>query len=156
MGKMRSSRPKREVLLVAFLSIVGCSSTSTSPSSATFPADPLSTFTSDSGHYRVRLWTAPSQPPSRGINQVKLEVTDAATTVPAENLTLAIVPWMPAMGHGTATVPTVSPQGEGVYIVQNVDFFMASTWQLRIDFTAEAVDGSAGVTDSATPSFDIP
>ena len=153
---MRSECQKRRLLLLAILMIVGCSSTSVPAAGGAFPSAPLSTFATDSEHFQVKLWTAPTQPPSRGINEVKLEVTDATTAAAADNLAIVIVPWMPAMGHGTATAPTVSPQGQGVYIAQNVDFFMASTWQLRIDFTAEAVDGSAGVTDSATPTFDIP
>jgi hypothetical protein len=104
----------------------------------------------------VRLWTAPTQPPSRGINDVKLEVTDSKSNEFADNLDIAIVPWMPAMGHGASLVPTVSPQGHGVYIAQNVEFSMPAAWQLRISFAFEAIDGSAGVTDSATPTFDIP
>jgi hypothetical protein len=63
---------------------------------------------------------------------------------------------MPAMGHGTSLVPTVTSQQDGVYIADNIDFFMPASWQLRITFSAEHSDGSAGATDSATPAFDIP
>jgi hypothetical protein len=153
---MRINCLKKGVSLLTTYVIVACSSTSSSPANGSFPAAPVSAFASDSGHYQVKLWTAPTQPPSRGINEVKLEVTDAMTTEAADNLAVVVVPWMPAMGHGTSIVPTVSPQGRGIYIAQNVDFYMPSTWQLRLDFAAEAVDGSAGATDSATPTFDIP
>lgn len=146
---------KSLLVAVALAPLVGCSSAKANASSATFPAAAYATFTTNSGVFNVSLWTAPEQPPSRGVNRVKLEVTDAATESPMSGLDIAVVPWMPAMGHGTSVVPTVTDEGGGVYIADNVNFFMPANWQLRMTFSSHA-DGAMGVTDSATPSFDIP
>lgn len=153
---MGSFSPKSSAILAAVVIAVGCGSSQSPTSSGTFQANPYTTFVTDAGEFQVNLWTAPEQPPTRGINRVKLNVSDAKTDVPADDLTIVLVPWMPAMGHGASIVPTVTPAGAGVYIAENVDFFMPASWQLRISLTAQGGDGSAGVTDSATPLFDIP
>jgi len=134
---------------------LGCSSSQSNTSTASFHTAPYSIFMSDKGVFSVSLWTAPEQPPARGVNRVKLDISDAATGAPANGLSIAIVPWMPAMGHGTSEVPTVLEQGSGIYIASNVNFFMPASWQLRMAFSTNE-DGSTGVTDSATPTFDIP
>ncbi len=113
------------------------------------------TVVSDSGKLSLSLWTAPKQPPSRGVNRVKLEVSDSLTAAPVGGLAVSIVPWMPSMGHGTSVVPTVVEQGSGVYVADNVNFIMPASWQLRIALSSGA-DAATEVTDSATPSFDIP
>jgi hypothetical protein len=134
--------------------LIGCSSPPAGSSSGDFPLAPYTTFTTDQGEFSVALWTAPSQPPSRGVNRVKLAVADATTGTPQSALDIGIVPWMPAMGHGTSVVPTVTEQSDGVYVAENVNFFMAGNWQLRITFSSQG-DGATGVTDGATPTFDI-
>ena len=53
---------------------------------------------------------------------------------------------MPAMGHGTTVVPSVSPAGEGVYDLSNVYLYMAGQWQLRTSM-------SGGASDSAAPDL---
>ena len=121
-----------------------CSSGSTGQ--ASFPADPFSTSTTDSGGLRVELRTSP-QPPARGTIEAQLVVTRVADESPVDGLTLAIQPWMPAMNHG-AIAPTVVPQGDGKYLVTELDLFMPGHWQLRT-----AVSGP--MTDHVTPAFDI-
>jgi hypothetical protein len=139
----------------ALAAVYGCSSSQVSSSSGAFPAEPFMALPTDSGKFSLSLWTAPEQPPSRGVNRVKLEVTDAITATPVDGLAVSIVPWMPSMGHGTSVVPSVAEQGNGVYIADNVNFIMPARWQLRITFSSGA-DAATGATDSATPSFDIP
>jgi hypothetical protein len=54
---------------------------------------------------------------------------------------------MPAMNHG-AIAPTIEAQGDGTYLVTDLDIYMAGHWELRT-----SVSGPA--TDHVTPSFDI-
>ena len=56
---------------------------------------------------------------------------------------------MPSMDHGTALVPTVAAQGQGVYDITNVDLFMSGTWDLELAF-------SGPVVDHAVVEFSIP
>jgi hypothetical protein len=53
------------------------------------------------------------------------------------------------MGHGAPLTPNVSEDSPGTYVVGDVDFFMAGTWELRTSI-------SGPVTDHASPSFQIP
>ncbi len=93
--------------------------------------------------------TAPQQPPSRGLQEVELAVTDASTGAPETGLVLDVLPWMPAMGHGASIVTSVREDSPGIYVVTDVDLFMAGTWELRTNV-------SGAVTDYAAPSFEIP
>jgi hypothetical protein len=121
-----------------------CSSTSAGPPS--FPADPLLSSITDSGALRVELRTSP-QPPARGTLAAQLVVTRVADGTTVDGLTLAIQPWMPAMNHGAIT-PTIEAQGDGKYLVTELDMFMPGHWELRT-----SVSGPA--TDHVTPSYDI-
>ena len=126
------------------IACAACSSGSTGP--ASFPADAFSTSTTDSGALRVELRTSP-QPPARGTIEAQFVVTKMADGSPVDGLTLAVQPWMPAMNHG-AIAPTVTPEGEGKYLVTELDVFMPGHWELRT-----AVSGP--MTDHVTPAFDI-
>jgi hypothetical protein len=53
------------------------------------------------------------------------------------------------MGHGASLIPIVAEDPPGTYVVRDVDFFMAGTWELRTSI-------SGPVTDHAAPSFQIP
>jgi hypothetical protein len=114
---------------------------------ATFPADPYSTTPGDLGALVVAVRTSP-QPPSRGTNDVELTVTSAASGAPVDGLTVDVEPWMPAMGHGTAT-PTVTANGSGVYLVSEVYLYMPGTWLLRTTFSGE-------VSDHVEPQLTVP
>src|SRR5215467_10646134 len=104
------------VLLLAALGAASCACSSGSAGgTGSFPAAPLVTVTGDSGRLRIALWTEPSQPPQRGTNSVKLTVTDATTGAAIDGLALDVVPWMPAMAHGTSLTPSVAAQGAGTY-----------------------------------------
>ncbi len=122
----------------------------TAPAGESFPDAALVTLPSDSGGRTVEVRTSPEQPPGRGVSSVQLVIRDAGGA-PVEGLALKVGPWMPEMGHGTSVVPTVTPQGHGVYLVSNVYFFMPGDWQLRTDVAAP---GSP--TDHVTADFQIP
>ncbi len=110
-----------------------------------FGTTPLVTVTSASGALQLDVFTNP-QPPTDGNVEVRYVITDVGSAQPAEGLSLAVVPWMPAMGHGTSVVPVVSAAGAGVYNLTNVYLFMPGQWQLRT-----AISG--GATDSAAPDL---
>ena len=91
-------------------------------------------------------WTNVQALRTRGI-EAQLVVTRVADESPVDGLTLSIQPWMPAMNHG-AIAPTVVAQGDGKYLVTELDLFMPGHWQLRTAF-------SGPMTDHVTPAFDI-
>jgi hypothetical protein len=138
---MRSRRFLQAAVLAA---CAGCSS-GTGPS-AGFPAAPFSTIMTDSGTMRVEVRTSP-QPPSRGGIDAELTITDASTGAPRDGLTLQIRPWMPAMNHG-AIQATVTPEGDGKYLVTEVSLYMAGLWELRTTI-------SGPVSDHVAPQFEI-
>ncbi|MBS2032750.1 MAG: FixH family protein [Deltaproteobacteria bacterium] len=113
-----------------------------------FPATALLTLAGDTGALSVAVRTSP-QPPIRGVNQIQLTVTAADGGAPVDGLTVTVDPWMPIMGHGSATTPTVTPQGSGVYDVTDVYMAMPGTWELRTSFSGPA-------TDNVTAQFQIP
>lgn len=136
------------VTIFALLVLTACSSAS-SGSTENFPADAYTTGATDSGKYKVEIRTSPAQPPSPGTLSVDLAVFDATTNAPVEGLGLDVVPWMPAMGHGTSVTPNVTEKGGGHYVADNVSLFMQGDWQLRLTLTKTA-------DDHATISVDVP
>jgi hypothetical protein len=103
---------------------------------------------SDSGQQHVDVRTAPQQPPTRGIVEMQLTITDATTGDPQAGLALKIVPWMPAMGHGTSVTPTVVESAPGIYDLENLVLFMPGVWQIRTELDGPAVT-------HVTPTLDV-
>jgi hypothetical protein len=103
--------------------------------------------TSGTGAYDVTV-LAHSPMPVRGNHTVQLVVTTSGA--PADDLALTIVPWMPAMGHGTSVQPTVTPLGGGAYQLDDVDLFMAGLWELRTTIASPKPDA-----DYVAPSFAV-
>lgn len=135
------------VSLLVSSRLPACSSASPSPAQATFPNDPYVEVTSASANLRVAVRTSP-QPPPRGTFAVKMTITDRSGA-PVEGLSLDVVPWMVAHGHGTAIKPSVTPDGPGEYLVSDVNLFMPGTWELRTSITGR-------VTDHVAPALAIP
>jgi len=107
---------------------------------------------SDGHLFEIAIRSSP-QPPALG--QVNFEFTvTTADGAPAGGLTLSAVPWMPQMGHGAPTAPTITDRGGGVFWVAGVSFFMAGEWELRTTLTGSADGGS--ISDTAEPGFQIP
>jgi hypothetical protein len=136
--------------LAGLLCLVGCSSAD----SAAHPvgdAGPFGTITSESGALRIAARTGPDQPPTRGLSTVELDIADAQSGEPKDGLELMVLPWMPAMGHGTAVKPKLEAVGGGRYLVSNVNMYMGGAWDLRIAITT----GDAEPADRATLHFQI-
>lgn len=104
------------------------------------------TVASSSGQLGVGVRWSPN-PPAIGLAASELTITDAGGA-PATGLTLTVLPWMPAHGHGTSTMPAVSETAPGVYVATPIDFYMAGQWELRTTI-AGAVD------DTVTPAIEL-
>src|SRR5271170_892144 len=104
-------------------SAIGLACGSSTNSQQGFAATPLVTVPSTSGALQLAVYTNP-QPPTDGDLAVRYVITDVASSQPVDGLSLAVVPWMPVMGHGTSVVPSVSASGGGVYNLTSVYLFM--------------------------------
>ncbi len=142
---------------VGSILIAGCGSSEAAPSSggssgdggaSAFPSSALAVITTDGGKMRISIRSAPYQPPIAGLESLELIVTDASTGAPIDGLSIAMTPWMPAMGHGADTTPVVTAFGQGRYVVAELSLFMPGQWQLRTQF-------SGPVTDSVEPTFTV-
>ncbi|HUB09665.1 MAG TPA: FixH family protein [Myxococcales bacterium] len=147
--------PRSATLLLVLGAAAACGGTgaaapdagATDGGGCAFPAQPFQTVSSASGQLSIELRSCPVQPPTAGENTIEYTITDASGA-PQDGLTLGIVPWMPAMDHGTSAKPIITDQGDGVYVVQNVYLFMSGEWQLQTSI-------SGPLTDSATPTIQI-
>ena len=115
---------------VAALAAAGCGGQPATPDppALEFPGRAGADGASASGQLTVAVWWSPAQP-TVGYDAAQLAITDA-TGAPVTGLTLTIVPWMPAHGHGASVAPTVSETMPGVYVATPLDFFMAGHWEL--------------------------
>jgi hypothetical protein len=127
--------------------MLGCAETRPAESH-TFPVEPLVVVMSRSGELELTAWTAPLQPPTRGMCSVKLAIEQVGSGAAVSGLELEVVPEMPSMGHGTPTVPKSAETGPGTYRVTDVNLFMAGRWDLRITL-------SGAREDYATISVDV-
>ena len=84
----------------------------------------------------------------RGQNVGQFVVTDASG-LPVDGLSLKVMPWMPADGHGTSVQPAITSTEVGVFIANPLYLFMAGEWELRMTF-------EGGVSDTATATVAIP
>jgi hypothetical protein len=147
----------RVIVASTAISVAGCGQ----PSAPTAPAlvfagAPALTLASASGQLSIGIWWSPPQP-TVGYDATQLAITDT-TGAPVTGLTLAIIPWMPAHGHGASVVPTVSETAPGVYVATPLDFFMAGNWELMTAINRPTGDaGSAeAIDDSADPTLEVP
>ena len=103
-------------------------------------AGPVAVVMSDSEQLQIEVHTGPDQPPTRGVSVVELDISDAQSGDPVDGLALTVVPWMPAMGHGTSVKPQVEAMGDGVYLVSRVNMYMGGEWDLRTSISGTLVD----------------
>ncbi len=89
----------------------------------------LFTLPTESGAWQAAIWTFP-QPPAKGQSDVLYRVTDSAGGA-VDDLTLTVVPWMPAHGHGTSIAPIVTSDRDGRYLATPVNLYMAGRWELH-------------------------
>jgi YtkA-like len=132
--------------LALSLLALGCSSEPSSTAAsggaeAAFPAEPLTTVETKQGGLSIEVRTAPQQPPKRGVTDVELVVL-GADGEPVEGLDLAVQTWMPQMGHGASTKPSIEDMGGGHYVVSNVVFFMPGNWELRTSIAGAKNDSA--------------
>src|SRR5260221_9122655 len=118
------------------LACAGCSGSSVGPTDTT--------VTSNSGTLHVELNVLPQ----RGTNTAELTVTNVADGMARDDLTVAVVPFMPSMNHGSSA-PTVAPEGHGKYQITQLYLYMAGYWELRTSF-------SGPMNDHATLAVQIP
>ena len=145
------SHPLGLCVLLAAASLLGCGGAEPGPALPIldFPGPPAQSVTSASGLLTVDVRWSPN-PPGVGLDASELTVRDA-TDSPVAGLTLTVVPWMPAHGHGTSTKPAVSETGPGVYVVTPISFYMSGQWELRT-----TIAGTGAADDTATPSVALP
>jgi hypothetical protein len=127
----------------------GCSASAApeAPFDGGFPAAPFLTLPSQSGALSVELRSWP-QPPTLGLINAELTVTQADGGAPVDGLSVAIRPWMPAMDHG-AIRPTIVAEDGGRYAISNLDIYMQGEWQLQTTF-------SGATEDYVAPEFEVP
>jgi hypothetical protein len=142
-------RPSAVLAIFGLVLVASCSSAPSGSTAGDFPSQALTKVTSDGGTLAVEVRTAPSQPPTRGTLRVQLAVSDATSGAPVDGLDVAMVPWMPAMGHGSSIAPTVTAAGGGRYVVDDVSLFMPGRWELRTTLRGTATD------DVATAAIDV-
>jgi hypothetical protein len=133
-------------LVAGGATVVACGGGS---SDGTGGASPVATSTS--GALRATLRPS-SEPPPLGTQTVALDLVYLDGGAPATGLTLTVVPWMPAMEHGTSIVPTVSETTPGTYSIANAYLFMPGVWEMRTSIAATA----SAAADKVAPSLDVP
>jgi YtkA-like len=131
---------------VLAVSLSACSGANPRSGAPTFGAAPY--LSASGGQLLIEMRTFP-QPPERGTVAVQYTVTDTADGSLRDGLVIAVEPWMPYDNHGTSIVPTVTAEGQGKYLVENVDLFMGGRWELRT-----AVSGPVG--QNVSLAFDLP
>ncbi len=148
----------RLIVASAAIFVAGCGQPSAPSAPAlVFTGAPSLTVASGSGQLSIGVWWSPPQP-TVGYDATQLAITDT-TGAPVTGLTLAIIPWMPAHGHGASVLPTVSETAPGVYVATPLDFFMAGDWELMTAIV-RATDGgnsdAGAIDDSADPTLEVP
>jgi YtkA-like len=139
---------------------IACNSETATPVSAplVFEGSPAETMASVSGNLQIGVWWSPLQPVV-GYDATQFAISDA-TGAPVSGLTLTIVPWMPAHGHGASVQPTVTETAPGIYAATPLDFFMAGEWELRTSIASGVDGGGAGdaaiVADTFDPTINVP
>ena len=79
----------------------------------------------------VRIVEAAPAPPAKGMNEMTIEVVDAAGR-PVEGATLTLTAFMPDHGHGSAAAPVVTDEGAGLYTVDRIYLPMTGVWRLTV------------------------
>lgn len=86
------------------------------------------------GALSVRILESVPAPPAKTTNSVRVAIVDASNA-PVDGALVTLTPFMPDHGHGSAVVPVVTPQGGGIYLVDDVYLAMAGLWRFTISVT---------------------
>jgi hypothetical protein len=100
------------------------------------------------GKIATRLLSINPNPVDKGNNEWIIEVDDAKSGAPIDNLTITVTPFMPDHGHGSSIKPTVTPKGRGQYDITLLNLFMPGIWTITFSMLLPG-DG----TDAATYTF---
>jgi hypothetical protein len=126
------------ILMVGF---AGCtSSTEELSDNIAFASNKYQEVTSESGQLRIEIRTGPDQPPVRGEVAVQMVVYQVSDGSVMDGLQLDVIPWMPSMGHGTSAKPQVVSQGNGIYLLKNIQLYMAGQWELQVSISGKIND----------------
>ncbi|MFZ5479579.1 MAG: FixH family protein [Myxococcota bacterium] len=99
----------------------------------------------DAGLYDLVVAVAPDPPV---VGDASMEVLVTAEGSPIAGADVAIVPFMPSMGHGLSEEPVVDEVGDGTYEADWV-YPMAGEWEVTV--TVGADPG----TDTLTVTWDV-
>jgi hypothetical protein len=138
-------------LIVFLLAACGGEHTGTTSSGETVDAGPTVSCDSDprvdtyvanlvkssAAGMKVTLVASDPAPPIRGTNDWTLKVVDATGMPVTSDVT--IVPFMPDHGHGTSVKPTLLPQPDGSWKVDNLYFFMPGVWRITVTHASDSV-----------------
>jgi hypothetical protein len=80
----------------------------------------------------------------QGLNDWSVRVRDASGTPLAGTLTLKSI--MPDHGHGSPTIATITPNGDGTYAISGINLSMRGVWQITLTIAASSVNDSASFT----------
>jgi hypothetical protein len=128
--------PTTAVLLLALSACGGVQQSS----ARVFSTTAREQVTSNSGALSVSVFEAADHPLARGVNSLRLDVVGGAL--------VHVTPWMPAMGHGSATEPVLARDGSA-YVLEGLVLAMPGRWELRCDLVHDGGD------DHAVLTFDV-
>jgi hypothetical protein len=132
------------MVAAALVALAGCGGAPADGPSLVFSGPAALSVASTSGALTVAVRFSP-EAPVVGLDAAELTVTDASSA-PVAGLTVTVVPWMPAHGHGTSTTPVVSETSPGVYVATPIALPMPGEWELRTTL-------SGPLDDTVTPSL---
>jgi hypothetical protein len=142
-----SSRVARSLLFAATF-LAGCAGGDPwGDGPVDFSGPPQETLTSVSGQLRVDVRWWPRQP-HVGDGAAELAIGDA-TGAPVSGVSLSVLLWMPAHGHGTSVQPDVVESAPGVFVVAPLYLHMPGEWDLLMSMAGT-------VDDTATASLTVP
>jgi nitrogen fixation protein FixH len=100
--------------------------------------------TTTTGKLGVAIRWSPTTP-IKGSDAVELTILDAVGA-PVDGLSVAVVPWMPAHGHGTVA-PAITETAPGTFVANPVYLYMSGQWQLRMTFTGASDDAAIATVE---------
>jgi hypothetical protein len=107
----------------------------------------LASMVSSRGEVRATLYAVQPPPLSRGRLELRLRLERIDTGLPPGDVVVRMTPWMPSMGHGTATTPTFRQTDDGSFVSTDVVLPMPGLWELRVTVSGEQRDEAVFVVD---------
>lgn len=89
--------------------------------------------------------------PAVGISTFTVKISSASGDAAAGLTMTADKPYMPAHRHYAPTLPVVTDQGEGTFVISQINFFMHGYFELTLNLQTSP-DGDAGADAAASPT----